>query len=110
MLVESYFVKIQVAAPPEFADAIREAMGKAGAGEQGNYARCSGSFRATGRFLPRGGAKPAIGAVGKPAVVEEEIIQAICRRDLVETVILAIKKVHPYEEPAIDILPRLEIS
>ena len=86
------------------------AGGESGAGQQGEYAYCSASYRAIGRFLPLPGAEPAIGAIGQLAEVEEEVIQAICHRDHVAAVILAIKKVHPYEEPAIDIMPRLEIE
>ncbi len=109
-LVPSPFVKIQVAVPAEHADAVRKALGDAGAGKQGNYAYSSGSYRAWGRFLPLPGAEPAIGEVGQLEKVEEEVIQTICHEDLVPAVIAAIKKVHPYEEPAIDILPRFEVK
>ncbi|TAN33781.1 hypothetical protein EPN28_01360 [Patescibacteria group bacterium] len=107
---ESEYVKIMVGVPVEAADAVRQAMGEAGAGVQGNYKFCSFSFSGTGRFLPMAGANPAIGAVGKPEEVAEETIMTICRKDLVGQVIAAIKKAHPYEEPAIDILPRLEVE
>lgn len=110
MLKESDFVKIQVAVPVSHADAIREALGKAGAGIQGNYTYCSGSHPVTGRFVPMEGAQPAIGAIGKPEEVKEEMIQTICHKDKVVEVIAAIKKAHPYEEPPIDIIPRLEIE
>ncbi len=89
---------------------MREALGDAGAGEQGNYSCCSFSTRGIGRFLPGTGANPAIGEIGKPEEVEEEMIETICHKNLVEKVILAVKNAHPYEEPAIDIVPRLEIE
>ncbi|OGH69604.1 MAG: hypothetical protein A3C90_04205 [Candidatus Magasanikbacteria bacterium RIFCSPHIGHO2_02_FULL_51_14] len=110
MLKESEFVKIRVMVPVEAAGAIREALGKAGAGVQGKYTYCSGSYRQIGRFCPMDGAKPAIGEVGKIEEVEEEVIETICHKDSVEKVIAAVKKVHPYEEPAIDIAPRLEVG
>lgn len=110
MLKESDYVKIQVAVPVSHADAIREALGSAGAGIQGNYTYCSGSSPVTGRFIPMDGAKPAIGAIGKPEEVEEEMIQTICHKDKVADVIVAIKKAHPYEEPPIDIIPRYELK
>lgn len=107
---ESDYVKIQIATPVPNAPAMREAIGKAGAGEQGRYAFCSGSWRSTGRFLPLGGARPAIGTVGEMQEVEEEIIQVICHQDKLAEVIRIMKQTHPYEEPAIDILPRYEIE
>ncbi|MDD5072032.1 MAG: hypothetical protein PHQ42_04860 [Patescibacteria group bacterium] len=109
MLKESNYVKIVVAVPRQSANKIREAIGRVGAGEQGKYKFCSGSYKAIGRFIPQKGAHPAIGQTGKLEEVEEEIITTICHKDLVEKVVTAIKKAHPYEEPPIDIIPRLDI-
>ncbi|MFA4873470.1 MAG: hypothetical protein WC659_06100 [Patescibacteria group bacterium] len=109
MLKESEFVKIVVAVPVDAADRVRDALTRAGAGRQGNYDSCSGSYRQTGRFRPLMGANPAIGMVGELEEVEEEVIEVICHKSLVERVVEEIKKAHPYEEPAIDIIPRLEI-
>ena len=110
MLKESNYVKIIVAVPKESADKIRQALGKAGAGQQGRYKYCSGSYPATGRFVPQEGSRPAIGQTGKLEEVAEEIITTICHKNLLAKVIAAIKKAHPYEEPPIDIIPRLEIE
>lgn len=109
MFRESEFVKLSIAVPVSHAQAIRDALGNAGAGVQGNYIHCSGSYRVVGRFTPTAGANPAIGSVGIPEEVEEEVIETLCHKDLVSTVIAAVRAVHPYEEPPIDILPRLEI-
>ena len=110
MLKESKYVKILVAVPVKDADKLRAVIGKAGAGVQGNYEYTSGSYRQIGRFKPMSGAKPAIGKTGQLEKVEEEAIETICHIDKVEQVIAEIKKAHPYEEPAIDIFPRLEIT
>ena len=110
MLKESDFVKIMVGVPVEAADKVRAAMGEAGAGIQGNYKFCSFSYPGMGRFLPMAGANPAIGKIGVAEEVKEETIMTICHKDLVKKVIGAIKKAHPYEEPAIDVLPRLEYN
>lgn len=110
MLIKSVFVKIVVFAPVAAAAAVREAMGEVGAGKMRNYDFCSASVPATGRFRPLAGAKPAIGRAGEMTKVREEKIEAVCHKDKVKEVIRAIKRVHPYEEPAIDIMPRLEIK
>ena len=109
MLKSSPYVKIRTSVPTSFANKVRQAMGDAGAGNQGNYSHCSSSYSSTGRFMPLVGADPAIGEVGKAQAVKEEIIEMLCHQDLVAKVISAIKLTHPYEEPAIDILPRLEL-
>ncbi|MDO8668031.1 MAG: hypothetical protein Q7K35_02950 [bacterium] len=109
MLKESAFVKIRIAVPVEAADKIREILGRAGAGQQGNYEHCSSSMKQTGRFLPKPGAQPSVGQIGLPEEVKEELIEIICHRNLVEKIISEVKKFHPYEEPAIDIMPRYDI-
>ena len=62
-------------------------------------------MRGTGRFLPGDGAHPAIGEVGKLEEVEEDRIEVSCADDLVSEVVAAIRSVHPYEEPVIDVYP-----
>ena len=101
-------VKIVVTVPPENADAIREALGKAGAGSLGNYSYCSFSVTGTGRFLPNENAKPHIGTPNKLEIVTEERIEVICERTHTKKVIAALRAAHPYEEPAIDIYPLLD--
>ena len=96
-------VKIVVFAPETHADAVREAMGKAGAGKMGNYSFCSFSAKGIGRFKPEKGAHPTVGKVGRIESVSEERIETICERKRLGVVVSAIKKAHPYEEPAFDV-------
>jgi len=98
-------VKIVVFVPETHANAVREAIGKAGAGKLGNYACCSFSSKGIGRFRPQKGAHPNIGEVGKLESVAEERIEAVCERDKLTDVVKAIKEAHPYEEVALDIYP-----
>ena len=102
-------VKIIVYVPESHAEAVRAAMGEAGAGKIGNYSFASFSSKGVGRFLPGTGAHPAIGEVGKLEAVAEERIETICPRGLAKDVVAAIKKAHPYEEIALDIYPLEEI-
>lgn len=109
-LKPSFLVKIRVAVPVGAADKIRKVLSETGAGRQGNYEACSGSHRQIGHFRPLAGAKPAVGEVGKLETVEEELIETLCESELVAEVVAAVRQAHPYEEPAIDIMPRLEID
>ena len=110
MLKNSTFVKIRVVAPASHAEKIREALSASGAGTMGKYDSCSFSYPVTGRFRPQPGARPVIGKVGQLETVAEEVIEVICHRDKVAAVIATVKKAHPYEEPAIDIMPRFELQ
>lgn len=98
-------LKIVISVPVTHADKVREAIGKAGGGKLGNYSFCSFSSRGVGRFLPGAGAHPAIGAIGKLESVEEERIEFVCEMGIKDKVVAAIKRAHPYEEPAIDVWP-----
>lgn len=100
-------VKIVVFVPESHADAVRQAVGDAGAGKIGNYSHCSFSSKGRGRFLPLEGANPTIGEVGKSEVVEEERIEFVCERTILNKVVEAMKKAHPYEEVAFDVYPLL---
>ena|SRR3989344_8310661 len=95
--------KIAVTVPVGNADALRQAVGEAGGGKQGNYSFCSFSVRGVGRFKPETGAKPAIGEVGKFEEVEEERIEVTCKDEDIASVLNAIRRTHPYEEPMIDV-------
>ena len=98
-------VKIVVFVPEIHSDAVRKAVGDAGAGKIGNYSHCSFSSKGQGRFLPLQGANPMIGEVGKSEVVEEERIEFVREKAKLEQVVEAMKKVHPYEEVVFDIYP-----
>jgi len=110
MLKQSDHYKIKVTVPLESADSVRDALGSAGAGRFNKYDHCSFMYPVKGRFRPLEGASPAIGSVGNVEEVDEMCIECICHKDIIEEVVVALKKAHPYEEPAIDILPRFEIS
>ncbi len=97
--------KIVVTAPVADADAVRTAMGEAGAGRIGSYTFCSFTSRGFGRFIPGADANPTIGIPGEPEEVEEVRIEVTCDDELVADVVAAIRRVHSYEEPAIDIYP-----
>lgn len=95
--------KIVVFVPLTHADIVREAIGNAGGGKLGKYSFCTFSTRGIGRFRPDEGANPHIGSIGKLESVEEEKIEVTCDEKIVKDVISAIKKVHPYEEVALDV-------
>jgi hypothetical protein len=103
--MKSKNVKFVVFVPLTHADAVRQALGEAGAGKIGNYDFCSFSSIGTGRFRGDEKTNPAIGEAGKYEMVEEERIEAIVPREILKEVVEKVKNVHPYEEVAFDIYP-----
>lgn len=103
--MESRYVKFVVYVPVTHADAVRQALGEAGAGHIGNYDFCSFSIRGIGRFRGNESSNPAIGERGKIEAVEEDRIETIVPRKILSTVIERVKAAHPYEEVAFDVYP-----
>ncbi|PKM80028.1 MAG: Nif3-like dinuclear metal center hexameric protein [Firmicutes bacterium HGW-Firmicutes-14] len=97
--------KITVFIPEDHADAVREAMARAGAGWIGNYSDCTFSVRGTGTFKAAEGCNPFIGQVGELEHADEVRLETIVREKHVERVVRAMVNAHPYEEVAYDIYP-----
>ena len=103
-------VKIVVTIPTEYTIRVRDAVCKAGAGtlESSNYTYCSTCVKSVGTFIPGDSANPFIGEKDKLEVVDEDRLEVICEIDKVKNVLLELRRVHPYEEPAIDIIPLID--
>ena len=97
--------KLVIYVPSSHADILRKVIGDAGAGKIGNYTHCTFTMKGVGRFLPVEDANPTIGEVGKMEATEEERIETVCEAAVLRDVLAAIKRVHPYEEPATDVYP-----
>ena len=100
-------VKIIVTVPIENLEEVRNAICEAGSGIIGNYTYCSMSTKCIGTFKPNDNANPYIGENNKLEFVEEEKLEVVCDANNVKKVISKLREVHPYEEPAIDIIPLL---
>lgn len=101
-------VKISVTIPIESVETVRKTMCESGAGIIGNYTYCSTSIKCIGSFKPDNDANPYIGENNKLEFVEEEKLEVVCDINNVKRVISKLREVHPYEEPAIDIIPLLD--
>ncbi|WP_196593131.1 Nif3-like dinuclear metal center hexameric protein [Pectinatus sottacetonis] len=96
-------IKLIVFVPVDYAEKVRLAIGKAGAGFVGKYSNCSFESNGTGHFLPLPGTNPFIGEIGKTASVNETKIETIFPAKIQSKVIKAMLKAHPYEEAAYEL-------
>lgn len=101
-------VKVIVTIPVENVEEVRNAICEAGAGIIGNYTYCSMSTKCIGTFKPNDEANPYIGENNKSEFVDEEKLEVVCDVNNVKNVISKLREAHPYEEPAIDIIPLLD--
>ena len=99
-------LKLVVFVPVKHLEPVRAAICAAGAGQIGpRYDNCTFYTAGTGTFRPLKEAKPFIGKPGKVARVKEARLETIVTAAKLKKVIAALKKAHPYEEPAYDLLP-----
>ncbi|HOC06785.1 MAG: Nif3-like dinuclear metal center hexameric protein [Bacillota bacterium] len=99
------YCKLAVYVPDSHLEQVRTALGDAGAGWMGNYSHCTFASPGRGQFLPREGANPWLGQQGQLEEVSEYKLETLVQRSQLAAVLAAMKKAHPYEEVAYDIVP-----
>jgi len=105
--VQNEVRKLVVFVPREALDTVRDALFEAGAGRIGNYERCSWYTQGTGTFLAGEGSNPALGEVGREQRIAELRLETVFPAGRQEEVVAALRRAHPYEEPAFDVYPLL---
>ncbi len=101
-------VKVWLTCPKTHADEMRLILGENSFGRIGKYSHCSFVTEGKGYFKPEDGAKPAIGELGVIQEVDEVVIEFVCHQDQLPLLKDILKEHHPYEEPAVDVLPLLK--
>lgn len=96
--------KLYTFVPLEYAEKVRRALFDTGAGYIGNYSHCSFNGEGTGTFRADEGTTPFTGAIGSLHYEKEVKIEVIFPAWLEQKLIQELKKAHPYEEAAYDIL------
>jgi hypothetical protein len=96
--------------PKTHVETVKDAVFAAGAGQIGNYARCSWQVLGTGQFLPLDGAEPAIGTVGTVETVGEYRVEMVVGEHRITEVVAALLASHPYEVPSYHLIPVLTLE
>ena len=102
--------KLVVFVPREALDPVREALFEAGAGRIGDYERCSWYTEGTGTFLAGQSASPSLGQPGREPRLAELRLETVYPAEREAEVVAALRRAHPYEEPAFDLYPVAEPS
>lgn len=95
-------LKVVVCVPVEFREALIDALAEAGAGNIGAYRRCAFTSSGAGTFVAGEGASPFIGSIGVQEQASEDRVEVTLPASARRSVAAAIRRVHPYEEPAFD--------
>ena len=102
---ENYLYKIVTYVPHTHIEIVKQAMWNAGGGTIGDYDCCSYSSEGYGTFKANERCNPFVGEIDKLHTEPELRLEMIVPKDKYGRVVAAIYSSHPYEEPAIDILP-----
>jgi dinuclear metal center YbgI/SA1388 family protein len=95
--------KLVTFVPEDAVERVSRALFDAGAGRIGNYSSCSFRTRGSGTFFGEEGTSPTVGEAGKLEQVEEIRLETVVPIARIDAVISALRKSHPYEEPAFDL-------
>lgn len=94
--------------PPSALQSTRDAVFTAGAGWIGDYSRCSWATLGEGTFYGGSGTSPAVGEAGRDERVSEYRVETVVPTTKLDAAIAALRRAHPYEEPAFDVYPLLD--
>jgi dinuclear metal center YbgI/SA1388 family protein len=97
-------LKLVTFVPAEHVDAVSAVLFAAGAGRIGKYASCSFRVQGTGTFFGEEGTNPAVGKSGRLEEVSEIRLETMVPEASASAVVAALRKSHPYEEPAFDLV------
>lgn len=89
--------------PESHVEAVKAAVFDAGAGRMGDYDSCAWQTLGEGQFRPLPGSAPFIGKVNQLERVAEYRVEVVCADNVIGEVLAALRKAHPYEEPAFDL-------
>jgi len=97
--------KLVTFVPEAQLEAVAGAMFAAGAGHIGDYEQCSYRVRGEGTFFGGERTRPRVGRRGRLERVAETRLEVVVPSRLLAEVTAALRRSHPYEEPAFDIYP-----
>lgn len=104
---EGSLIKIVVFVPNDFVETVSQAMADQGAGQIGNYDQCSFKSVGLGSFRASNNSQPFVGSQGILHQENETRLEMLCRKENMDQVVSSLKKTHPYEEVAYDLIPLL---
>jgi hypothetical protein len=100
-------VKLEIFIPCTHLEPLREALRSAGAGAMGNYDSALSYSLVKGCWRPLPGANPYDGEIGVLAEADEYKVEVCCPKQNLKQALEAVKAVHPYETPVINVIPLL---
>lgn len=99
------FLKLEVFIPETHLDALQTVLREVDAGHIGNYDCCLSYSRVMSTWRPLAGTNPYIGKENDISCEPELRVEVTIKAERLKETMEAIKRVHPYEEPVINVIP-----
>ena len=99
------YCKIEIWIPESHLAPLQSALREVDAGHIGRYDCCMSYSRVTGCWRPLEGSDPYLGRVGEVSSAPELKVEVTCRTERAGETVDAVKRIHPYEEPVINVIP-----
>ena len=109
-MFDPQYCKLEIFIPETHLAPLQEALRKADAGHIGAYDCCLSYSHVIGCWRPLAGTTPYLGAEGVISSEPELKVEVVCRTEKVDLTVEAVKEIHPYEEPVINVIPLYRTS
>lgn len=109
-MAEFKYCKLEIFIPETHLGVLQKALQSVDAGHIGNYDCCLSYSPVTGCWRPLEGTSPYLGSTGEISAEPELKVEVACLTERVNETVDAVKRVHPYEEPVINVIPLYRTS
>lgn len=103
--MEFKYYKLEIFIPESHFRPLQKALQEVDAGHIGNYDSCLSYSRVIGTWRPLEGTNPYIGSENEISEEPELKVEVTVKAEKLEDTVRAVKAVHPYEEPVINVIP-----
>lgn len=103
--MEFKYFKLEIFIPESHFRPLQKALQEVDAGHIGNYDSCLSYSRVIGTWRPLEGTNPFIGTENEISEEPELKVEVTVKAEKLEETVRAVKAVHPYEEPVINVIP-----
>lgn len=99
------YLKLEIFIPATHFPDLQKTLQDVDAGHIGNYDSCLSYSPVIGTWRPLKGTNPYIGKENEISEEEEYKVEVTIKKENLEKTLFSIKKMHPYEEPVINVIP-----
>ncbi len=108
--MEFQYFKLEIFIPETHLSALQTALQTVDAGHIGNYDCCLSYSPVTGTWRPLAGAHPYSGRQDEISVEPELKVEVTVKAPRLAETLTAVRAVHPYEEPVINVIPLWDVG